>query len=91
MYMHVEKCQDALLPPPTAQVQNPMLNAWSLVSTPISRQICIHDLFALQAVRTPNVVAVADATTSLTYGALDAQANQLAHVLQAYGDRKSVV
>ncbi|MBV9792217.1 MAG: AMP-binding protein, partial [Chloroflexi bacterium] len=64
-----------------------MLDAWPLVPTSFSRHICVHHAFEAQVVRTPGAVAVLDTATTLTYGALDAEVNRLAHVLQAYGVR----
>ena len=43
------------------------------------------ELFARQAARTPDAVAVSGPGGSLTYGELDARANQLAHRLAAVG------
>jgi amino acid adenylation domain-containing protein len=45
----------------------------------------IHDLFERQAARTPDAVAVTCGGEALSYRALDARANQLAHRLQAAG------
>jgi amino acid adenylation domain-containing protein/thioester reductase-like protein len=61
-----------------------MLDAWSLTNS-ASRFMCIHHVFEMQAIRTPDAPAVIDATTSLSYAQLDAQANQLAHLLQQHG------
>jgi amino acid adenylation domain-containing protein len=46
---------------------------------------CIHDLFAAQAARTPDAVAVVWGESALTYRALDEHANRLAHHLAARG------
>ncbi len=46
------------------------------------RDVCLHQLFAEQAVRTPDRVAVIFEGASLTYGELDRRANQLAHRLR---------
>jgi amino acid adenylation domain-containing protein/non-ribosomal peptide synthase protein (TIGR01720 family) len=43
--------------------------------------LCVHDLFEEHAARTPNATAVVYETDHLTYGALNARANQLAHYL----------
>jgi amino acid adenylation domain-containing protein/thioester reductase-like protein len=85
VYMHVEKRQDALLSPPAAEKQISMLDAWSLASTSVNRRMCIHHVFESQVIRTPGAAAVADSATTLSYRVLDAEANRLAQVLQAYG------
>jgi len=46
---------------------------------------CIHDLFAEQAARTPDRVAVIFEDEQLTFAALNARANELAHRLQLAG------
>ncbi|MGW7416746.1 non-ribosomal peptide synthetase, partial [Streptomyces sp. NPDC054863] len=45
----------------------------------------LPDLFEEQVRATPDATAVADATTSLTFGALNAEANRLARLLRAHG------
>ncbi|MGC9441181.1 amino acid adenylation domain-containing protein [Streptomyces sp. WG5] len=45
----------------------------------------VPELIEAQAARTPDAVAVADATTELTYAQLDARANRLARTLTAEG------
>jgi amino acid adenylation domain-containing protein len=49
------------------------------------RAACVHELVEAQVARTPQAVAVSRAGETLTYAALDGQANQLAHVLQTLG------
>jgi amino acid adenylation domain-containing protein len=46
---------------------------------------CLHQLFELQAARTPDSVAVIFEEQRMTYGGLNEQANQLAHHLQRLG------
>ncbi len=46
---------------------------------------CIHELVAEQAALRPHAVAVVHEGAGLTYGALEARANQLAHHLRALG------
>ncbi|HEY0605354.1 MAG TPA: amino acid adenylation domain-containing protein, partial [Herpetosiphonaceae bacterium] len=58
--------------------------AWNRTALPLPAG-CIHDLFAAQATATPEATAVISGPTSLTYRALYARANQLAHALHAHG------
>ena len=51
------------------------------------RRATLPALFAAQAVRTPDAVAVVFEDRTLTYAALDAHANRLAHHLQSSGRR----
>jgi amino acid adenylation domain-containing protein len=46
---------------------------------------CLHDLFAEQAGRTPDAVAVVAGSARLTYAELDRQSNQLARELRTRG------
>jgi amino acid adenylation domain-containing protein len=50
-----------------------------------SRNSCIHELFEEQVERTPDAIAVVFENHELTYGELNARANQLGHYLQARG------
>ncbi len=50
-----------------------------------SQEVPFHQLFEAQADRTPEAVAVTCGDRSLTYRALDARANQLAHHLRGLG------
>ncbi len=45
----------------------------------------LHELFAAQVLRTPTAPAIYDQTQVVTYAELNAQANQLAHLLLAQG------
>src|SRR5205085_1071863 len=48
-------------------------------------QECAHELIARWALLAPDRQAVLDGANSITYGELDARANQLAHRLRACG------
>ncbi|HEU0300507.1 MAG TPA: condensation domain-containing protein, partial [Longimicrobium sp.] len=61
-----------------------MLEAWNRTETAYPES-CIHELFAAQAARTPDAVAVVHPYTSLTYAELNARANRLAHHLRSLG------
>ncbi|HSO00824.1 MAG TPA: amino acid adenylation domain-containing protein, partial [Candidatus Nanopelagicales bacterium] len=62
-----------------------LLSAWNETSVPLPRQQCVHELFEAQAATTPEALAVIAGEERLTYAALDARANQLAHYLGALG------
>ena len=47
--------------------------------------LCVHDLVGARARATPAAIALVSADTQLTYGELDARANQLAHHLRLLG------
>jgi amino acid adenylation domain-containing protein len=59
--------------------------AWNRTTARYPADRCIHHLFADQAARTPDAVAVVCGDESLTYGELDARANQLANHLRGLG------
>lgn len=52
---------------------------------PYPDDICLHHAIEAQARRTPDAEALAFEHIRLTYGELDARANQVAHVLRAMG------
>jgi amino acid adenylation domain-containing protein len=62
-----------------------LLGAWSGTDAPVPADACIHGLFQAQAARTPDAVAAVHAGASLTYRALNARANRLAHHLRRLG------
>jgi amino acid adenylation domain-containing protein len=47
--------------------------------------LCVHDLVQLQASATPDSVALVSGNNHVTYGELNARANQLAHRLRSLG------
>ncbi len=62
----------------------PLLSAWNDTQADYP-DICIQQLFAAQAERTPDAVAVVCPQGQLTYQELNTRANQLAHHLQSLG------
>ncbi|SFD72744.1 non-ribosomal peptide synthetase, partial [Pseudoalteromonas denitrificans] len=52
---------------------------------------CIHELFELQALKTPTKLAIESGTQQLTYAELNSQANQLAHYLMNQGVEPNVL
>ena len=71
-----------LLPPAT---QRQMLVEWNDTGRDYPAGSCIHDLFAEQAARTPDAVAVVHHAQRLTYGELERRANRLANALRGRG------
>jgi amino acid adenylation domain-containing protein len=74
------------LPLLTRHERYQMLTEWNATETP-SPQLCAHHLFESQAQLTPNATALIFGNQKLTYGELDARANQLAHYLSSLGAR----
>ncbi|MFD0772072.1 non-ribosomal peptide synthase/polyketide synthase [Bacillus sp. CGMCC 1.60114] len=62
-----------------------LLETWNDTVMEMSPQGLICDRFEEQVARRPEAIAVVDQTKEWTYGELDAQANQLANVLQRKG------
>ncbi|HEU4556928.1 MAG TPA: amino acid adenylation domain-containing protein, partial [Longimicrobium sp.] len=58
---------------------------WNRTERPFPRVACIHQLFQVQAERTPDAVALVWGAEEVTYRELDARANRLAHHLAALG------
>ena len=61
-----------------------ILRTWNDTTQPVA-PLTLPALFAAQAARTPDAVAVVFEDRTLTYAALDAHANRLAHHLQSLG------
>ncbi|HEU4560861.1 MAG TPA: amino acid adenylation domain-containing protein, partial [Longimicrobium sp.] len=62
-----------------------VLEEWNRTEAEYPADRCIHELFEVQAARTPGAVAVRFEEASLTYAELNAGANQLAHYLRRRG------
>jgi len=62
-----------------------VVEEWNRTAAAYPGDRCIHRLFEAHAARTPEAVAVVCEDRSLTFGALNARANQLAHHLRCLG------
>ncbi|ASS75246.1 hypothetical protein CIG75_09795 [Tumebacillus algifaecis] len=73
------------LPMLTNAERSQLLVEWNDTKVDFPQDICLHQLFEAQAEQTPARIAAVFGEQELTYGELEAQANQLAHHLQALG------
>lgn len=73
------------LPLMTETERGQILNEWNDTKTPFPENAGVHELFDAQARRTPEATALVFAGLELSYGKLNAQANQLAHYLRKLG------
>ncbi|MBZ5523304.1 MAG: amino acid adenylation domain-containing protein [Acidobacteriia bacterium] len=62
-----------------------LLDEWNGQKGRLVEQRAVHEQFAVQAIRTPNEIAVVSVAESLTYAQLDRRSNQLGHYLQEMG------
>ena len=69
----------------TAAEPSQLLPEWRGAVVDLDPGLCIHDLVARQAARTPGTVAVRCQGEACTYAELNARANQLAHYLRGRG------
>ncbi|HEX7240343.1 MAG TPA: amino acid adenylation domain-containing protein, partial [Longimicrobiaceae bacterium] len=67
-----------------------LLEEWNRTEAEYPYDRCLHHLFEAQAARTPEAVAVVFEEESLSYGALNARANRLAHHLRRLGVGREV-
>jgi amino acid adenylation domain-containing protein/non-ribosomal peptide synthase protein (TIGR01720 family) len=75
------------LPLLAASEREQMLTVWNASEQVPPRSACAHELFAQQAVRQPDALALVQGDTNLSYGALDRRATHLAHLLRQQGVR----
>ncbi|HEX2328653.1 MAG TPA: non-ribosomal peptide synthetase [Candidatus Angelobacter sp.] len=73
------------------QQRHRVLFEWNETATRFPETTCVHELFADQARRTPDAVAISIGEYSLSYGDLERRANQLAHHLRELGVIPEVV
>ncbi|HEY7770154.1 amino acid adenylation domain-containing protein, partial [Longimicrobium sp.] len=62
-----------------------VVHGWNRTASEFPRGACLPDLFEAQAARTPDADAVVFGDESLSFAALNARANRLAHHLRALG------
>ncbi|HEC84496.1 MAG TPA: non-ribosomal peptide synthetase, partial [Thioploca sp.] len=68
-----------------------LLFEWNNTQTDYPKEKCLHQLFEAQVEKTPDAIAVVFEDQQLTYQALNARANQLAHYLQTLGVKPEVL
>jgi amino acid adenylation domain-containing protein len=101
MARHFERLLEAIVADPQQRIaQLPLLSAaerhqllveWNDTAADYPKDRCIHELFEAQAARTPEAVAVVFEGRQLTYGELNARANQLAHYCIEIGVGRDVL
>jgi amino acid adenylation domain-containing protein len=62
-----------------------VVDEWNHTGAEVPAGACVHELFEAQAARTPEAMAIEFEGETLTYGALNKQANRLAHHLRGLG------
>ena len=62
-----------------------VLNTWNATQKSFDPELCIHMAFERQVARTPEATALVFEGESLSYAALNARANKVAHVLRDMG------
>jgi amino acid adenylation domain-containing protein len=80
----IVKGQDTIAIQTKAQTHQ-LLFEWNQTQADYPKDKCIHQLFEEQVERSPDAIAVVFEEQQLTYGELNAKANQLAHYLQTLG------
>nr|QEO74542.1 condensation domain-containing protein [uncultured bacterium] len=73
------------LPLLTEAERRQLLYEWNDTRAPFPSHLCLHHLFEAQVERTPEAPAVAHEDEQLSYGELNARANQLARHLRSLG------
>ncbi len=68
-----------------AAERHTLLHVWNDTAADYPRELCIHQLFEAQVLRTPDAIALSCADASLSYAALNRRANRLAHLLLEKG------
>ena len=81
----------SLLSPLSESERERILVQWNRTQREYPQDRCIHELFAEQAARTPQGIALQYEEQSLSYAELEARANQLAHYLRSLGVGPDVI
>jgi amino acid adenylation domain-containing protein/non-ribosomal peptide synthase protein (TIGR01720 family) len=81
----------AQIPLLTGAEYQQIVRDWNETAAAYPQNACVHELFALQAARTPDALALVFHDEQLTYGELERRANQLAHYLQDNGIEPEMV
>jgi amino acid adenylation domain-containing protein len=89
----VRNCEQCIsdLPLLTSSELQQLLVEWNNTKTDYPQDKCIHELFEAQVEKTPDAVAVIFEDQELTYGELNAKANQLGNYLQKLGVKPEVL
>jgi amino acid adenylation domain-containing protein len=69
----------------TAGERHQLVHAWNTTDVTYPRDRCAHELFAAQARRTPEAIAVVHEGAQLSYAELNQRSNRLAHYLRGLG------
>jgi amino acid adenylation domain-containing protein/non-ribosomal peptide synthase protein (TIGR01720 family) len=64
-----------------------LVQGWNATAQRYPTELCLHQLIEAQVARTPDAPALVFGEQSLSYAALDARANRLAHLLRGRGVR----
>ncbi len=73
------------LPLATPEENRQLLVDWNATEQPVPDAVCLPDMIAAQAARSPDAVAVEFEGQTLTYAELESRANRLAHYLHGLG------
>jgi len=73
------------LPLLTVEEQKQVIEQWNLTGKSYPQERWVHEMFAEQAAKAPNDLAVTYESEQWTYADLDQRSNQLAHYLIAHG------
>jgi amino acid adenylation domain-containing protein len=71
--------------PLLSEAERRQLKEWNETAAEYPRDKCLHELFAEQAAKTPDALAVVFGDQELTYAELDRLSNQVAHRLRDLG------